>query len=91
MNAKLRKTMNIAAAAIFVIGLAINVQMSLDDPFGIVNEVVLAQNTTTAGGDYVCTDWCQTAAGWTCILVNPDTRKEQRCTSMRKKSDGGTS
>lgn len=47
MNTKLKKSLNIAAGAIFVVGLAINVQMTLDDPFGNVSAVAWAQQTGT--------------------------------------------
>lgn len=47
MNAKLKKSLNIAAAVIFLVSLAINIQMSLDDPFGNVSAVAMAQETDT--------------------------------------------
>lgn len=50
MNTKLKKSLNIAAAAIFIFGLGINIQMSLDDPFENVNAIVLAEDTTGSGG-----------------------------------------
>ena len=46
MNAKLRKLVKITAAGLFLIALAINVKVSLEDPFTMVNEKAMAQNTT---------------------------------------------
>lgn len=45
MNTKLKKTLKITAAGIFVIALAINVSVTLSDPFSTVSNVVLAQTT----------------------------------------------
>lgn len=67
MNTKLKKSLNIAAAAVFMVGLAINVQMSLDDPFSNVNAVALAQQTGSGGsGDDGGTDGgtAPTSSGW---------------------------
>lgn len=49
MKTKLRKIMYTAAAALFIGGLAINVYMTLDDPFENVSSLVLAQKTDTNG------------------------------------------
>ena len=49
MNTKLRKITNIVAVGLFLMALAINVKVTLDDPFTIVNEEALAQQTTLPG------------------------------------------
>ena len=46
MNANLRKVAGIAAMIVFFVALAINVKVTLDDPFAMVNEQALAEETT---------------------------------------------
>ena len=51
MKTKLRKISYIAAAAIFVVGLGINISMSLNDPFENVSSMVLAQNSSSGDSE----------------------------------------
>jgi hypothetical protein len=46
MNAKLRKLVKITAAGLFLIALAINVKVTLEDPFTMVNENAAAATST---------------------------------------------
>lgn len=47
MKTKLRKIIYTAAASLFIGGLAINIYMTLDDPFENVSSLVLAQNSSS--------------------------------------------
>ncbi|MGS2741686.1 hypothetical protein [Sinomicrobium sp. M5D2P17] len=46
MNSKLKKVIKIIASALFVIALAINVKVTLDDPFLSFSESAIAQQTS---------------------------------------------
>lgn len=58
MNAKLRKTVKIVAAGLFLIALAINVKVTMEDPFNmsLANEQALAQQTTNKYDGPLCSD-----------------------------------
>ena len=43
------KIVKITAAGLFLVALAINVKVTLDDPFTMMNEKALAEETTTNG------------------------------------------
>lgn len=51
MNAKLRKLVKITAAGVFLIALAININVTLEDPFATLSEQALALETTVSGED----------------------------------------
>ena len=46
MNAKLRKLVKITATGLFLIALAINVKVTLEDPFSMVSEKAMAETTS---------------------------------------------
>ena len=57
MNRKINKITTWLAAAIFLLALAINVKVTLDDPFMMLSDEAIAQTTTgseTSGSRIIC-------------------------------------
>jgi len=50
MNTKLRKLVKLTAAGLFIIALAINIKVTLDDPFVMLSEAAIATGSGTDGG-----------------------------------------
>ena len=50
MNTKLNKLLKLAAAGLFLIALAVNVKVTLDDPFVMLSEQAIATATGTGTG-----------------------------------------
>ena len=48
MNTKLRKLVKLTAAGLFIIALAINVKVTLDDPFSMISEVAIASGSNSS-------------------------------------------
>lgn len=51
MNKQLKKVIKGVAAAVFVLALAINVKVTLDDPFLSVSESAIAQESSQTSSD----------------------------------------
>ena len=49
MNSKIKKGLRLAAAAIFVFALALNIKLTLDDPFLFVSDIAIASSTGGSG------------------------------------------
>ena len=49
MNTKLRKLLKLTAAGLFLVALAINVKVTLEDPFVMMSEQAIATGTSTDG------------------------------------------
>ncbi len=49
MKTKIEKGLKYLAAAIFLLALAVNVKVTLDDPFKMMSEQALASTSTTSG------------------------------------------
>ena len=50
MNLKIKKGLRLAAAAIFVFALALNIKITLDDPFLMMSDEAVASTTYSSGG-----------------------------------------
>ncbi|MBU2903429.1 hypothetical protein KO529_01425 [Arenibacter algicola] len=91
MKSNFRKIINLAAILIFLAAIGINIKVTLDDPFEMVNEKALAQETTVIipSCSSMCSSFDEVICHYYIEAANGD-RMLISCPDYSPKTAGGT-